>query len=397
MTRTDLFLPVVVPLLVVASCRPTDADPPLARVTRADLVQEVEVTGELKSSDSLAVAPPPILRLWEYKIAFLIEEGTKVAPGDTLVSFDTSKLEQDKQTTEADLSRTRQQLEQRLNDFALARENDGLALIEARARADKTTLSKDLPPDLVASLEAKKNKLSYQIAQEEVAFTETKSRSARQRETAEQRILQSQIARLQSALETINADLGRLVIKSPRAGVAIYEADDNGQKPKVGDTVWRGRVILEVATLERMYAYGQIAEVDISKIGAGQPVTLRLEAYQDIDYPAKIQRIDDTVNFGTVHADLGLARTDPLKMRPGMRFRGRIETGRVPRALSVPIDAVIPTADGPEVIVVDGKQQRPVRIKVGARNDQSVQILSGLAEGASVLRAPTTPGKDAPR
>lgn len=387
MNRLSAVLPLL-GVFVLEACKTSSAVPALVRVTRGDLVQEVEITGELKSSDSLAIAPPPILRLWEYKIASLVEEGTKISPGDTLVTFDTSKLDQDRTATETDLSRTQQQLEQRLNDFAMARENDDQALIEARAQADKTILSADLPADLVASIDARKNKLSYEIAREEVVFTEKRSKAARTREAAEQKVLQSQIARMTGVRDTIVTDLGRLVIKSPRAGVAVYKADDNGNKLKVGDTVWRGRVILEVATLERMYAHGQVAEIDISKIAVGQPVTLRLEAYQDVDYPGTIQRIDETVSWGTLHVDVAFARTDPLKMRPGMRFRGHIETGRVRGALTIPLDAVVPTPRGPEVVVVDGGKRRRVHVKTGARNDQSVQVLEGLREGDSVVRSP---------
>ena len=45
-------------------------------------------------------------------------------------------------------------------------------------------------------------------------------------------------------------------------------------------------------------------------------------------------------------ADIALA-TDPLLMRPGMRFRGRIEVAAGARVLQVPLTAIASTAGGP--------------------------------------------------
>jgi hypothetical protein len=85
-------------------------------------------------------------------------------------------------------------------------------------------------------------------------------------------------------------------------------------------------------------------------------------------------------------------KVDPEKMKPGMRIRGRVETGRVADALVVPSDAVVPTEEGPFVWVPNGRGVRRVRVTVGRRNDEWVEVLSGLATGDSVLRvAPSSP------
>ena len=66
--------------------------------------------------------------------------------------------------------------------------------------------------------------------------------------------------------------------------------------------------------------------------------------------------------------DISLDETDTTRMRPGMRFRGRIETERVAEALVVPKQAVFTGADGPvvyrrtlmghEAVLVDRKSTR---------------------------------------
>jgi membrane fusion protein (multidrug efflux system) len=83
-------------------------------------------------------------------------------------------------------------------------------------------------------------------------------------------------------------------------------------------------------------------------------------------------------------------------MKPGMRLRGRVETERVARALVVPSDAVVPTEAGPFVWVPRGGGARLVAVQVGRRNEEWVEIRSGLAEGDAVLRVAAPAAAGAP-
>ena len=70
-----------------------------------------------------------------------------------------------------------------------------------------------------------------------------------------------------------------------------------------------------------------------------------------------------------------------------MRFRGRVETGRVPAAVLVPAEAVFITADGPVAFrKTSGGEAEKVRLELGPRSDTSIQVLSGLAPGDQVSR-----------
>ena len=68
-------------------------------------------------------------------------------------------------------------------------------------------------------------------------------------------------------------------------------------------------------------------------------------------------------------------------MRPAMRFRGEIETGRVPGVLLLPRDAVFLRDDGPVVWVRRALGWREVKVKLGRSNRTQVEVVSGLAEG----------------
>ena len=71
-------------------------------------------------------------------------------------------------------------------------------------------------------------------------------------------------------------------------------------------------------------------------------------------------------------------------MRPAMRFRGEIETGRIPGVLLVPRDAVFLRDDGPVVWARRALGWREVRVTLGRSNRTQVEIVSGLAAGDRV-------------
>ena len=81
-----------------------------------------------------------------------------------------------------------------------------------------------------------------------------------------------------------------------------------------------------------------------------------------------------------------LEATDPRKMRPGMRFRGVIETGRIENALLVPADAVFPTDEGPVAFRRSAVGYGKRVLTLGARNESSVEVKSGLNAGDRVAR-----------
>jgi HlyD family secretion protein len=81
-------------------------------------------------------------------------------------------------------------------------------------------------------------------------------------------------------------------------------------------------------------------------------------------------------------------------MRPGMRFRGRIEIARVPGVLQVPLAAVVSTAQGPTVRKVDGRAFRAVPVTLGRRSREVVEIKAGLQPGERVLMRSSAGNKD---
>ena len=140
-------------------------------------------------------------------------------------------------------------------------------------------------------------------------------------------------------------------------------------------------------------------DVLISKVAVDQFVSLRLDAQSDVELRGRVRRISHTVQrvspenpLRVAHLDITLAQGDDLRLRPGMRFRGTIETERLEDVLLVPLDAATPTPDGPVVHRRRGTTVEAVSVALGARNAHSIVVTDGLAEGDEILR----PEGDAP-
>src|SRR4029077_18548374 len=122
----------------------------------------------------------------------------------------------------------------------------------------------------------------------------------------------------------------------PRAGTVVYVSSRRSEKKKVGDTVWKSDKVVEIPDLHRMRADAEVDEDDSGRIAVGQPVTLRLDAHPELSFDGRVRSIHRAVQQRSdnsaqkvVAVEIELARTDPQRMRPGMRFRGLIETARV--------------------------------------------------------------------
>jgi multidrug efflux pump subunit AcrA (membrane-fusion protein) len=151
--------------------------------------------------------------------------------------------------------------------------------------------------------------------------------------------------------------------------------------------------VIEIPDLTRMKAEGDVDEVDAGRVAVGQRVSLRLDAHPDEEFQGTITSAGRTVQLkrGTqdplkvLRVEIKLDRTDPAKMRPGMRFQGTIELGRVKNAVLIPRDAVFLGPDGPFVHRRGAVDVDPVPVKLGRENDRFVEVLKGLEAGDRVL------------
>jgi HlyD family secretion protein len=173
----------------------------------------------------------------------------------------------------------------------------------------------------------------------------------------------------------------------------VYVTNWRGDKKKVGDTCWRAERVIEIPDLTRMKAGGEVDEVDAGKVQTSQRVSFRLDAHPDeelhgtIGFAAKtVQQQRGTTNpVKVLPVEITLDRTDPAKMRPGMRFQGTIELGRARNVVLLPRNAVTVTSQGTIAWRRRLMGVEKVAVKLGRQGDKSVEVLSGIGAGDRVL------------
>lgn len=362
-------------------------------VRRADLALTVNVTGTLKAVQSCFLGPPSIADTYEYKISFMAPEGSLVRKGQPVLGFDTSTLERTLMEVSAQRDEVGQKIAQKDADDRMRRRNEELTMAEAESRLGKARLKVDVPEELTAMMDARRARLDLQLAEEEVEHLRKLTESARAAARAELDALHKELAHAEEQVEEMTNEIESMTIPSPSDGTVVYVQGWRGDKKKVGDACWIVERVIEIPDLRAMSAEGDVDEADAGAVVAGQRVSLRLDAHPDDEFSGVVRSVAKIVQPGPedsggkiVKVEIALDRTDPTRMRPGMRFRGTITRQILPHVLVLPLDAIFPSPGGPVAFPRSLWGTETVPVELGRRNQELVEVRRGLDEGDRVAR-----------
>ncbi|HEX7831071.1 MAG TPA: efflux RND transporter periplasmic adaptor subunit [Thermoanaerobaculia bacterium] len=363
------------------------------RAKRGDLVTGFEVSGTLASVSSESLGPPQLTDVWEFKISMLAPEGAEVKKGQPVVGFDTSELQRKLEEKSAIADESRKQIEKERNDLTLNTKDERLKLAEAEARLRKAALKLEAPPDVAGINAHKQTEIEHAIAKREATAIRSRVESLERAARARILLLESRKNDAEAIVASTQSAIQQMMRMSPRDGTVVYITNWRGEKKKVGDGTWKGERIVEIPDLTRMKAEGEVDEVDAGRVAIGQRVTLRLDAHPDDEFHGTITAAGRTVQrkkgtqdpLKVLRVDVQLDKTDPAKMRPGMRFQGTIELGRVKNAVLIPREAVFVGAKGPYASRRNALRVEQIPIKLGRENDKFIEVLQGIDPGDRVL------------
>jgi HlyD family secretion protein len=385
-------------VLALAGCgEATPAGPPAddtwVPVVRDDLVLEVDVTGGLRATRSIPIGPPSVAEMWDFKIVRMANEGAEVKQGDPVLFFDVSDLERQLAERTSERDGAAQEMVKKKIDLDLTRREGTMKVDEAEAMLHKAELKADLPPRYTAEVEVKLAHIDLEAARAEVTGARDRLRYALKLGEAEMAFLGDRHARADVRVQRLQQAIHQMTVRAPIDGLVVYKMNWRGEKKKIGDSCWAGDECLAVVDVSRMMGDGEVEETESARLREGQAVKLRLEAVPEIEWKARIQRLRPTVYrqsprtpIKVVGVDLELERTDRVRMRPGMQFRGRVETVRVPGTVLVPLEAIFTRPEGPIAFKRAGAAWQQVPLRLGRRNSRYAEVLDGLAEGDRVAR-----------
>ena len=172
----------------------------------------------------------------------------------------------------------------------------------------------------------------------------------------------------------------QLVIRAPVTGTVLERGVVEGQY------VGPDTPLLTIADLSRVWVLADVYEMDITRVQVGNPVRFETDGLPGRSYSGRIEFVSPTVSSETrtARARVSLENADGA-LRPGMF--GRVEIGAHGRAvLTVPSEAVVRTGREDYVFLARaGGRFEPRRVYVGSEAADQAEILSGLAEGDTVV------------
>lgn len=296
--------------------------------------KEITVAGELKALDTSVYSPPRIKNIWQYTIAFMAENGSVVHPGMPVLMFKTDTIQTKLVDSKGKLSIKQSELKNKQVNKVEIFANKKLAIEEKRMELEKAKRKAQLPKSVIAKNEYLENKLNEQLAQKDFSWAKKDEQLTRQKIKAEESILQAKINKHANEVNAYQNAIKKMNLFATKSGVVIHQSNWSGNKFSIGDSVWNGQRVIEVADLSKIIAQLEIKENQIKDIKLGQKVKIILDSLPDKEFFGIIQSIASVVRIKSkeqpakiLDATVKLDKVDAELMRPGMRLSAKITTG----------------------------------------------------------------------
>jgi len=325
-------------------------------------------------------------------ITKLAASGRHVSKGELLVQFDQQqqiKNALDQEATYVDLV---EQINKKKADQATARAADDSGL--RQAENDMNSAAAEVRRnEILSKIDAEKNNLAYEQAKATYAQLRKTFDLKRRAAQAEVKSLEIQRDRAKAAMEYARKNTARLEIHAPIDGIVVLNSVwKGGQMGEVqeGDEVRAGVPFMQIVNPGTMQVRARVNQADVSLLRVGQLVRVGLDAYPDLSFGGKVERIaaigvtsglsDKVRSFNVLFSISG----SDSRLMPDLSASLNVELQRIPRVLTVPRASVISSGDSRYVIVEKGSKYEQEPVQVSAESDNEA-VVSGITEGTKVL------------
>jgi biotin carboxyl carrier protein len=251
--------------------------------------------------------------------------------------------------------------------------------------------------DFIPRFQAEINKQNLAEAEAKLKQVGSTQALKRESEAAELRILEIQRDRAQRAVAYAQGNIEKMSIRSPLKGMVVLSPISKASRlvdPQEGDEVRAGAGVLFVVNPAAMQVSARLNQVDISMVHIGQDAEVRLDAYPDLVFPGRVERISAISSLGNYSrrirqfaAVISIRGSNP-KLLPDLTASVDIQAKVLDNVLLLPREAIVMRENQPMVeVMADGRAElRAVRL--GPRNECEVVIESGVQEGTTVSLNP---------
>jgi RND family efflux transporter MFP subunit len=250
-------------------------------------------------------------------------------------------------------------------------------------------------PDM---LQADLAQIQASVAEAEATLAEASANAQRARELQTTGALSAQqinqyLTAERTAQARLNAQRAAAQVQRLRVAQTQVLAPDAGvisaRAATVGAVVPAGQELFRLIRQGRLEWRAELPSAELARIRVGQPV--RVQPPGGAELTGRVRMVAPTVDAATrnglVYVDLPGMGAGIGPAKPGMFARGEFELG-TSSALTLPASAVLLREGFQYVFTVgDDQKVRQLKVAVGRRQGERVEITSGLAAGARVVAA----------
>lgn len=317
-----------------------------AQVQSAAFESRLEALGELKPKAEVEVMSRISGRLEQV----LVDRGSEVRQGQLLAAVEDDEIQKQIQRAEASLAVTR------------------AGVKKAEATQENLKVQVDRYKEL------------YQaglISPQELADLESRLRVSE----ADTELARAQVQQAEAGLSELKIQHQNSRIYAPLDGVVGTRYLDPGA------LVNSGVAIVSILNMDELKTVVPVAESIIQRIRVGQPTEIASDAYPELTYRGAVTRISPFLDPETRSADIEIEISNAGRtLRPGMFVRVRIDVNVTRQAASIPRSGLV--MRGAQQGVFQVTQENTVRfqpVEVGTIDGDTVEVLSGLQDGAEIV------------
>lgn len=210
-------------------------------------------------------------------------------------------------------------------------------------------------------------------------------------------VLAAQLEAARAQARLAEANLENTNVRAPFAGTVLRKDAEVGEivAPSSAGGGLTRTAIVTMADLQTLEVEVDVNEAYIAQVRNGQPARITLDAYPDTSFSGRVRQVVPTADRqkATVLVKVSILDHDPRilsEMGAKVVFESRSENPKVAavRRVLAPEAAVVQTAAGASVWVVEDGRVRRVTVDVGASRGGRVEIRQGLAGGESLVLQP---------
>lgn len=388
MLQSHIKIILLLNLLFFFSCRRENQNQYLTyNVVKSDFVEDIMLDGTVEAVNSRNVVCPEV---WDVTISFIVEDGTFVREGDTVVILENKQMLDQYERLQNNLERNLAEYNKSQADLAL-----NYALLEAQVKNNEaqTAISNlsETQLQFASEVQRKITEKELQIAKIEKEKLKRKLSSLKRINEAELRKFGLRIKQSENQIAYMKTNLDKLVLTAPQDGLALrMQAPMGNGKFKEGDNAYPGMPIVEIPDLSLMRVKIQANETAYKRMNVGLPVEYTFDGMPGNKAYGKITMKSVVGNPISRNSKIRvfdiLASVDSCHTLPGAGLSAncRVVINHLPDQFVVPNIALYDEDSVRVVYVKASKGFERREVNVGMQSAKSSVVAAGLYGGEAL-------------